>query len=156
MMKRMFAELSGVLLLAACGQTAGPAESVKDLMAGRVQPTAEVYWGAVQFISDESGNHDVVPKSEADWERARKAAEDLAAFGELLQTDPYAEGRNADRTQFSQSLVKISERAEQAAVDNNPDAIFEVGGTIYNVCSACQQAYPATTGPDETGAGGAA
>lgn len=155
-MKRTILCLAGTVVVAACGQNAEPAESVKDLMAKKVQPTAEVYWGAVQFISDETGNHDIVPQTDADWERTRKAAEDLAGFGELLQTPAYTEGRSEDWTQFSQSLVEISEQAEKAAVDRSPDAVFEVGGTVYNVCSACHQAYPATTGPEATATGGSA
>ena len=144
-MKKTIAGLAGTLLLTACGQKEEPAESVKELMAKRVQPTAQVYWDAVQFISDETGNHDIVPQTDADWERTRKAAEELAAFGDLLQTPAYTEGRNEDWTQFSQSLVEIAKRAEKAAVDKNPDAVFKVGGTVYNVCSACHQAYPAET-----------
>ena len=36
------------------------------------------------------------------------------------------------------------------------DKVFEVGGTMYNVCSACHQVYPATTGPEAEASGNAA
>lgn len=149
-MNKSIAGLAGaLLLLSACGQGAPPAEGVKDLMAKRVQPTAKVYWDSVQFISDETGDHDIKPETDADWERTRKAAEDITAFGELLQTPSYAEGRGEDWAQFAKSLVDVGKKAEEAAVHKSPDEVFEVGGTVYNVCSACHQAYPAET-PEPT------
>ncbi len=66
---------------------------MKDLMAKQVQPTAQTYWDAVQFISDDTGDHDIFPKTDAEWEKTRKAAADLQGYGELLLTDAYTEGR---------------------------------------------------------------
>ncbi|WEK46700.1 MAG: hypothetical protein P0Y56_17110 [Candidatus Andeanibacterium colombiense] len=127
-------------LLSSCGQQ--PEVSMKDFMAKQVQPTAQTYWDAVQFINDETGVHDIYPKTDADWEKTRKAAEDMRKFGELLQTDAYAKGRNPDWKQFAQGLVDISKQAEQAAKDKSADKVFEVGGTMYSVCSACHTIYP--------------
>lgn len=156
-MQKTITGLAGALLLTACGQSAEPAQSAKDFMAQHVQPTAKVYWDSVQFISDETGDHDIFPKTDAEWERTRKAAVDLTAFGNLLQTPAYAEGRGKDWTQFAQGLVDIGKQAEQAALHKNPDEVFEVGGTMYNVCSACHQAYPAETpGPEATNTGAGA
>jgi hypothetical protein len=39
-------------------------------------------------------------------------------------------------------MQDVARLAEQAALDNSPDAVFEVGGTLYNVCTACHQSYP--------------
>lgn len=47
---------------------------------------------------------------------------------------------------FANSLTEVSKRAEQAAVDKDVDKVFEVGGTVYAVCTACHQVYP----PKET------
>ena len=130
-------------LLGACGQgTEAPAKTAQQLMAQDVQPTAKIYWDSVQYVSDETGVHEIFPKTDADWEKARKAAEDLGKFGELLQTDAYSKGRNDDWKQFAQGLVDISKQAEQAAKDKNTDKVFEVGGTMYSVCSACHTIYP--------------
>jgi hypothetical protein len=135
--------------LAGCNQSAEkPEMTAQQLMAKEVQPTAEIFWNSVQFISDETGDHDIVPETDADWKRTRDAATKLAEFGELLKTPGYAEGRGDDWITFSNSLIEVSKLAEQAADSKDPDKVFEVGGTLYNVCSACHQAYPATTGPE--------
>ncbi len=130
-----------VLLLAACKASAPP-ETVQQLMKNKVDPASMIYFNAVQYISDETGQHDIKPQTDADWEKVRKAAADLQEYGKLLQTDAYTKGRNADWSKFSQAMVDVSKQAEQAAKDKNVDKVFELSGTIYNVCSACHMAYP--------------
>jgi hypothetical protein len=39
-------------------------------------------------------------------------------------------------------MVDAGKQAEQAAKDKNVDKVFEMSGTVYNVCSACHMAYP--------------
>ncbi len=48
--------------------------------------------------------------------------------------------------QFSRSLVEIGIKPRRPPVDRNSDEIFEVGGTMYNVCTACHQVYPPAAG----------
>jgi hypothetical protein len=145
-MKVAIFALAAALALASCNQ-GPPPKPIKQLMAEDVQPTAQTYWDAVRFVSDETGDHDIMPRTDAEWEKVRKAAADLGAFGELLKTEAYTEGRAADWTQFAQGLVDVAKLAEQAAVEKNTDKVFEVGGTVYSVCSACHQVYPPAAGP---------
>lgn len=155
-LKQASAILPFILLLGACGDSAATPElTAQQLMAQKVQPTAEIYWNSVQFISDETGDHEIFPKNDAEWEKTRQAAVELGKLGELLKTPGYTEGRKDDWTTFAQALVDISKRAEQAAVAKDAEAVFEVGGTVYSVCSACHQAYPATVGAEASEAAAA-
>lgn len=148
MNKGIFGALLATTLVAGCNQgPPAPDQTVQQLMANEVQPTAEIYWEAVQFISDEDGDHDIFPRTDADWQKTRDAATRLAEQGELLKSPGYAEGRGEDWVQISDSLIEVARLAEQAADSRDPDKVFEVGGTIYNVCTACHQIYPPTTGP---------
>jgi hypothetical protein len=147
---RTLAVVAAVLLLAGCKASA-PAETTQQLMKNKVDPASKVYFNAVQYISDSTGEHDIKPQTDADWEKVRKAAADLQDYGKLLQTDAYTKGRNPDWTKFSQALVDVSKDAEQAAKDKNVDKVFEVSGTIYNVCSACHMAYPPPVPPAANG-----
>ena len=149
---RVLAAIAALVLVASC--TTAPSETVQQMMKNKVQPTAQFYWDAVRFVSDETGEHDIKPTTDAQWEKVRKAAADLQDYGTLLQTDAYTKGRNPDWTKFSQAMVEIAKQAEQAAKDKNPDKVFEVGGTMYNVCSACHMVYPATVGPEASGTPG--
>ena len=153
MRKSLFIAIAGAAALAGCQQRAeAPDRTVQQLMADVVQPTTEIYWNSVQYISDEEGEHEIYPRSDEEWQRVRDAAVRIGELGELLKTPAYSEGRGEDWLQFSDSLVEVSKLAEQAAVEQDRDKVFEVGGTIYNVCSACHQVYPPAEGiPGETG-----
>ena len=143
--------------LAACGGDGGvdpadlPYGTVQQMMADHVQPTADVYWGSVKFESElmEDGTveeRDIRPETDEEWEEVRAAAARLGEFGQSLATPAYSEGRGDDWLAFANGLVDVSALAEQAAVDQDPDAVFEVGGNVYNVCRACHQMYPPAAG----------
>ena len=139
--------ISATALLAGCGGgTQAPDQTVQQLMADVVQPTTEIYWDSVQYISDEQGNHDIFPKTDEEWKRTKDAATEVGRLARLLRTAPYAEGRGEDWIQISTSLEEVSKMAEQAAEDRDVEKVFEVGGTIYNVCSACHMVYPPAAG----------
>ena len=139
--------LASSALLAACDRgPPAPDKTIQQLMAQDVQPTADVYWKSVQFISDETGDHDIFPRTDEEWASVKAAATRLGEYGELLQTPGYSEGRGEDWLQFSRSLVEVSKLAEHAADEKSPDKVFEVGGTVYQVCTACHQVYPPAEG----------
>ena len=145
--KRLGGIAALALVLSSCGErteadaqgaAGGPeyiqAHNIQQLMANVVQPTADIYWGSVQYISDEQGEHDIRPETDEDWLATRTAAGALTEYGNLLMTPLYAEGRGQDWMDFSRGLVEIGMKAEQAAIARDPDAVFEVGGNLYNVC----------------------
>jgi len=128
--------------------------NIQQLMANVVQPTADIYWGSVQYISDEQGEHDIRPETDEEWLATRTAAGALTEYGNLLMTPLYAQGRGQDWMDFARGLVEIGAKAEQAAIDRDPDAVFEVGGNLYNVCRGCHQLYPPENLPDDDAASG--
>lgn len=139
-------------LLTACSNeptVPQPDQTVQQLMANEVQPTAEIYWGAVQYISDETGNHDIFPQTDEEWEKTRQAAAKISAYGEMLAKPEYAHDRGEDWVEFSNALVEVGKRAEQTAIDKDVEAVFEVGGLVYRVCSACHMSYPPENMPDD-------
>lgn len=155
-MSRKSIVVAALILLGGCGQaTEAPEHTIQQLMADEVQPTAEIYWNAVRYESVlENGqpvDRSVVPETDADWAQVRDAATKLGEIGALLQTPAYAEGRGEDWIQFSASLVEVSKLAEQAADEKDVDKEFEVGGTIYSVCTACHQVYPPAEGLPDPG-----
>ena len=147
MIKRLFIAIAGLAVLAGCDRGPPPPEkTIQQLMADDVQPTADVYWKSVQYISDETGEHDIFPRTDAEWARVTAAATRLGELGELLKTPGYAEGRGEDWTELADGLVQVAKRAEQIAQSQDKEKVFEVGGTIYNVCSACHSLYPPAEG----------
>lgn len=154
-MQKAMLVVAAAVALAGCGRdTPLPDVTVQQLMANEVQPTTEIFWDSVQYISDEDGNHDIFPQTDEEWQRTRDAATEIGRLARLLQTPAYVEGRGEDWSQISASLEEVSKMAEQAAEDRDVEKVFEIGGTIYNVCSACHQIYPPAAGFDPTRPGG--
>tara|TARA_A100001391_G_scaffold7621_6_gene4971 strand:+ start:55869 stop:56381 length:513 start_codon:yes stop_codon:yes gene_type:complete len=140
-----------LLALAACSNEPTHADlpygTVQQMMVNEVQPTAEIYWGAVKFESRLEPDGSVVeeefePKTEEEWTEVADAAHKLQDFAAELQTEGYANDRGEDWLVFADGLAKAAKQAEDAALAKDPDAVFEEGGTVYNVCSACHQMYP--------------
>ncbi|MEO5598438.1 MAG: hypothetical protein ABIQ66_07445 [Novosphingobium sp.] len=142
-MIRMWA--AGAFAFTALGGCSGekpvqPAD-VKAAMNQHVQPEAEIYWQAVQYISDEKGAREIVPHSDVEWNRTAEAARKLKTFGESLKQPAYAQGKGTDWQDYAQGLVDAAGRAETAALARKPEQVLEAGGTLYNVCSACHEVY---------------
>lgn len=139
-------------LLAGCNQgPPAPEQTVQQLMANDVQPTAQKYWDAVQFISDAEGDHEIFPRTDEEWQSTKAAATRIIELANLLKTPAYTEGRGEDWTTFANSLAEVGKLAEEAADSHDPEKVFEVGGTMYSVCSACHQVYPPAEGlPEDT------
>jgi hypothetical protein len=147
--------VAAALTLASCTKEDAPqadtyiqAHTTQQLMANVMEPTAEVYWKSSGFVVDETGEHDLTPTTEEGWLATRTSAATITELGNLLMTPLYAEGRGEDWIEFSRALVEVGKQAEQTAIDRDPDAIMEVGGTMYNVCSACHQIYPPQVAPE--------
>ena len=131
-----------ILVASGCQQKPTmPPGDTKSLMAGQVQPTSQIFWDSVRYISDASGFHKIEPKTDADWNRTLASATALRELGQTLKSPAYANGRGTDWQDFAQGLSDVAGQAEQAARERNPDKVFEVGSSIYNVCSACHEIY---------------
>jgi hypothetical protein len=127
-----------------------PVGDVADLMAGVVEPAAEVIWDAVGVIVDAEGEHQLAPQTEEDWLMVRFAAYTVAESGNLLMMPERALDQAAWIT-MSQSLVEMGQRAIEAADARDLDAVFDVGAEIYYVCTNCHSTYAnETLRPNDT------
>lgn len=140
----------GALALSALGGCADEkpikVADTKAMMNQHVQPEAEIFWQAVQYISDENGSREISPQNDAEWNRTAEAARKLKALGESLKQPEYAQGKGADWLAFTQGMVDVAGQAEQAALTHSKEKVLEVGGTLYNVCSACHEVYMPSPG----------
>lgn len=116
----------------------------RQLMLSVIEPAAEVYWDAVGVIMDEEGTHHIEPVGAAQWEAVENAAFVLAESGNLLLLEDRALGRDHWRA-MSRAMIEIGRRAVEAARARDPDAVFEVGGEVYLVCTGCHAVYAAET-----------
>ncbi len=116
----------------------------RQLMLSVIEPAAEVYWDAVGVIMDEGGTHHIEPLTAGEWEAVENAAFVLAESGNLLLLEDRARGRDHWRA-MSRAMIEIGRRAVEAARARDSDAVFEVGGEVYLVCTGCHAVYAAET-----------
>ena len=137
------------LALSACADDPEPppftavADS-KQLMLSVIEPAAEVYWDAVGVIMDEEATHHIAPGTPEEWEAVENAAFVLAESGNLLLLEDRAQGQG-HWVAMSRAMIDVGRRAVDAAQARDPDAVFEVGGDVYLVCTGCHAVYATET-----------
>jgi hypothetical protein len=117
---------------------------VKQLMVSVVEPAAEVYWDAVGTVIDESGVHEIEPKSIEEWDAVRNAAYVVAESGNLMMIGSRAKD-GGDWMKLSQALVAAGEKAIRAAEARNKTAVFDTGAEVYDACTNCHAKYAVET-----------
>ena len=159
--------LLGGWLLAACGQS--PPDAVEQVqpvgdmthtMTWVLDPAADVIWGSAGFVVTEEGEQSLAPTTEEQWNRVYHAAAVVADGGNLLLMPHLvpAEGEGGAPTaawvEFANGMTRIAGQAMQAAQDQDAEALFEIGGHLYNVCRACHQVFARDMAGDEAASDG--
>ena len=141
-----------LILLSGCGTKPRAPDSmqvvadVKQIMTAVLEPAADTYWDAVGTISDSTGTQEIVPRNAEEWAEVWRAAVVVTESGNLLMM----EGRAPDRDQWmrlARQLVDAGQKAMAAAAAKDTAKVFETGGEIYEVCSACHATYAQHTLP---------
>jgi hypothetical protein len=110
------------------------------LMNAILEPAAEIIWASVGTVVTADGIEEIEPRTDDEWTAVRNAAMVVTESGNLLMMEGRARDTE-DWTTFSEALVEIGARAVEAAEDQDTDAVFQVGGDIYNICAGCHQQY---------------
>jgi hypothetical protein len=129
---------------AACGGPAPPpfrhVADVKQLMTSVIEPAADEYWDGVGTIIDQSGTWDIRPETNAEWDALVNHAYVITESGNLLMLGPRPKD-GGEWMQLSRQLVDVGEKAVKAAASHDPQAVFDVGAEVYDVCTACHAKY---------------
>lgn len=121
-----------------------PPMTVHDTMAWVIDPAADVIWGSAGFVLTEAGTQDLAPTTDAGWDKVRHSATVVAASGELLLLPNALLPEPSEQpawVEFTAGMTRIAGEAIAAVEARDAEALFEVGGHLYNVCLACHQVY---------------
>ena len=142
----------GVILLAGCQRAAPPAPPappaatyntaipLHDLMEHVIDPATDVVWGASGTMVDFKGEHDLAPKTDAEWAKVHDAAMVVAEGGNLLQLP----GRIRPGKTWAGQAARISAlglEAMKAADARDKVAMLRIGGDIHDACEECHRVY---------------
>ena len=145
----MRANLPGAIAIALflCGCRAAPAPppfravaDIKQLMNSVIDPAADVIWGSVGTVVSAEGTEERAPKTDEEWAAVLNSAFVMTESGNLMMIGSRA--KDADEwIRQSQALIDVGVRTIKAAEAKDKDAIFTLGGEIYDVCANCHQTY---------------
>lgn len=123
---------------------------MKDFMLNVIDPAADGVWDAVGTISTVEGVFEKFPATDDEWAGVRAYTIQLAEAGNLLML-PARSGGSQEWIADAQALIEQSKRAIKAAEAKDKDAIFTIGGDIYDACTSCHSKFvvpaPAATTP---------
>lgn len=117
-----------------------PSASMKDLMLNVLDPAADGIWESVGTIMDVTGTHERFPQTDDEWAVVRMHAIQLAESGNLLML-PSRTGGSDEWVAQARALIDVSNRAITIIEAKDRDALFTVGGDIYDVCTSCHQQF---------------
>ncbi len=116
-----------------------PHVDMKTFMEHVLTPAAKVVWRVNGVIIDDRGEHDLSPKSDADWEDIVSGAATLAeATNALLIPQRIADEQWIG---YVQTLSQAAAKAYRAAEEHDLKAISEVSDRLDGICAACHRHY---------------
>jgi hypothetical protein len=113
---------------------------MKDLMLNVIDPAADGIWEAVGTIITMEGRFEKQPQTDDEWAGIRANTIQLAESGNLLML-PARSGGSAEWIKEAQALIEQANRARKAVEAKDKDALFTIGGDIYDVCTNCHKQF---------------
>jgi hypothetical protein len=137
-----------IVLLTACTSTPpAPAlppfqttANMKDLMLNVIDPAADGLWESVGTIITMEGTFEKAPSTDDEWAGVRASAIQLAESGNLLMLPSRSNG-SPEWIHEARAMIDASTRALKAIEAKDKDALFTVGGDIYDVCTNCHKQF---------------
>ena len=116
-----------------------PYVDMKTFMEHVLTPAAKIVWSVNAVVIDAQGEHDLAPKSDADWETIVSGAATLAEATNALMIpqralDPAWNG-------YAKKLAEAASKAYVAAEAHDLKTISEISDRLDGICAACHRHY---------------
>jgi hypothetical protein len=112
---------------------------MKTFMEHVLSPAAAIIWKANALIIDASGERDLSPKSDADWEQVVSGAATLAEATNALMIPQRALDRDWNR--YVGKLAEAANKAYRGAEAHDLKSVSEVSDQLDGICAACHRHY---------------
>ena len=112
---------------------------MKTFMQHVLTPAATIIWRVNAVVIDEKGEHDLSPKSDADWEKIVSGAATLAEATNALLIPQRA--RDLQWNFYVKNLAAAANKAYLAAEARDLKSIAEVSDRLDGICAACHRHY---------------
>lgn len=139
--------------------------TVRELMDGIIDPSADALWDSVAYIATPKGVEDRRPRTDAEWKAVRTSAITLIEAANLLvlpgrrvgagqsgpppgpgelsaaQIDQRIAATRGSFSQFARGLQDAGLKALAAIDAQDPQKLMDAGGIIDEACEACHVTY---------------
>jgi hypothetical protein len=112
---------------------------MQTFMEHVLTPAAKIIWRVNGTIIDKDGEHDLSPRTDADWEELVSGAATLAEATNALMIPERA--RDGEWNFYAAKLAAAASKAYRAAEEHDLTSISEVSDSLDGVCSACHKHY---------------
>ncbi|MBS0374027.1 MAG: hypothetical protein JSR73_05575 [Proteobacteria bacterium] len=109
------------------------------LMEHVLTPAATVVWRSNGFVNDAAGDHDLSPKTDADWEQVVTGAATLVESTNALLVPERI--LDPEWVRYVQELAALANRAYLAAEQHDLSALADVSDHLDEACAACHRHY---------------
>ena len=116
-----------------------PYVDMKTFVEHVLTPAAKVVWSVNAVVIDEKGEHDLAPKSDADWEQVVSGAATLAEATNALMLPQRALDPNWNG--YVKRLAQAANKAYVAAEAHDLKTISQVSDQLDGICAACHRHY---------------
>jgi len=116
-----------------------PHVDMKTFMGHIVAPAAAHIWSVNAIVIDNQGEHDLSPKSHADWEEIVSATAILAESTNALMIPQRKLDRDWNR--YVKQLADAANTAYIAAEAHDLKALSGVSDQLDGICSSCHRHY---------------
>src|ERR1700731_135358 len=112
---------------------------MKTFMGQVLSPAAAGMWRVNVVVIDEKGEHDLSPRSEAEWEQIESGAATLAEATNALMIPQRT--LDAQWNFYGGNLAQAASKAFRAAEARDLKAVSEVSDRLDGICAACHRHY---------------
>ena len=116
-----------------------PYVDMKTFMEHVLTPAAKNVWSVNAVMIDAKGEHDLSPRSDADWEQVVSGAATLAEATNALMIPQRA--RDPQWNVYARNLAEAANKAYLAAEAHDLKSISEVSDQLDGICAACHRHY---------------
>ena len=112
---------------------------MKTFMEHVLGPAAATIWKVNGLVIDATGEHDLSPKSDDDWEQVVSGAATLAEATNALMIPERA--RDPEWNRYVKKLADAADKAYRAAEAHDLKSVSEVSDQLDGICAACHRHY---------------
>ena len=104
-------------------------------------PAATIVWRTNGYVNDGTGDHDLSPQTDADWELVVSGAATLAEATNALRIPQRTV--DGDWNAYVDKLADAAARAYEAAERHDLKTLADVSDHLDEICSSCHRHYGA-------------